>query len=130
MTTTSWMSRHIKGWGRINVAVTPKGVSYISFRKIDSCFSRSKSRELHSEQLEKAMDQIEGYLNGDLKRFTLKIDLSAETSFTQQVLEESSKIRFGETLSYGELAKKIGKPNGARAVGQAMGRNPLLLVVP
>ena len=50
--------------------------------------------------------------------------------FDRKVLEETRKISFGETMTYGELAKRIGKPRAARAVGGSLGRNPLPLLIP
>ncbi len=52
------------------------------------------------------------------------------TPFTKRVLEALTTIPFGKTLTYGELATQIGSPNGARAVGGALGRNPFPLLLP
>jgi methylated-DNA-[protein]-cysteine S-methyltransferase len=52
------------------------------------------------------------------------------TEFQQRVWRELTKIPFGETRSYGQLAKRIGNPNGSRAVGLANGRNPIAIIVP
>ena len=52
------------------------------------------------------------------------------TPFTKAVLEETAKIPFGKTISYSELAKKIGKPAAQRAVGRALGTNPIPLLIP
>ncbi|MDA8112433.1 MAG: MGMT family protein [Nitrospiraceae bacterium] len=52
------------------------------------------------------------------------------SDFAASVLEETRRIPFGETLTYGELAKRIGRPRAARAVGGALGRNPLPFLIP
>ena len=52
------------------------------------------------------------------------------TTFQQQVWKELRRIPYGATLSYGELAKRIGNPNASRAVGLANGRNPISIIVP
>ena len=52
------------------------------------------------------------------------------SDFALSVLEETRRIPFGETITYGELAKRIGRPRAARAVGGALGRNPLPLLIP
>lgn len=58
------------------------------------------------------------------------IDLAEQTPFTQRVLAILQTIPFGQTLTYGEVAKRLGNPRGSRAVGAACGRNPALLFVP
>lgn len=71
---------------------------------------------------------LDGVLRGTLSYCgTLPENLSP---FDRKVLEETRKISFGETMTYGELAKRIGKPRAARAVGGSLGRNPLPLLIP
>ena len=52
------------------------------------------------------------------------------TPFQKDVWAELSRIPYGETISYGELARRVGRPKGPRAVGQANGRNPIAIIVP
>ncbi len=59
-----------------------------------------------------------------------KAKLSALTPFEREVLAECSRIPKGETISYSELARRIGKPNSARAVGNALAKNPLAPIIP
>lgn len=73
---------------------------------------------------------INNYLRGEQVVWNFDIDISNATEFQQAVWNEARKIPYGTTISYGELARRIGKPDAARAVGAAMGANPLLLVVP
>jgi O-6-methylguanine DNA methyltransferase len=58
------------------------------------------------------------------------VDVDGMSDFTRSVLEAAMEIPWGETRSYGWIANKIGKPDATRAVGQALGRNPVLLVIP
>ncbi|MDP1834490.1 MAG: MGMT family protein [Chlamydiales bacterium] len=60
----------------------------------------------------------------------LMVDLSAQPFFTQCILDEMQRIPFGQTLSYAGLARAVGKPKAARAVGNACGRNPIPIIVP
>jgi len=75
--------------------------------------------------------QIQDYLAGKLRRFACPVDLAAvRSSFQRRVLQACRRIPYGRTVSYGELAAAVGSPGAARAVGQALGRNPVPLVVP
>ncbi|MBI3097421.1 MAG: methylated-DNA--[protein]-cysteine S-methyltransferase [Planctomycetes bacterium] len=58
------------------------------------------------------------------------LDLSPETPFHRRVYETVRRIPRGRTLTYGEVARRIGRPRAARAVGQALGRNPICLLIP
>ena len=70
------------------------------------------------------------YFDGKRIRFSIEIDLSRLPPFHQMVLEVCRRIPYGQTASYADLARAVGHPNAARAVGGAMARNPLPLVVP
>lgn len=61
---------------------------------------------------------------------TIALDLDGVPAFHRQVYEAARKIPCGHTVSYGALAQALGKPGGARAIGQAMGKNPFPIVVP
>jgi len=70
------------------------------------------------------------YLDGERVAFDDGIDLSALTGFRREVLEAARNIPYGEVRSYGWLAQQVGRPRAARAVGQALARNPVPIVVP
>jgi O-6-methylguanine DNA methyltransferase len=76
-----------------------------------------------------AIAQIQGYLAGKRESFRCDLDLRA-TGFQIRVYAALLEIPYGETRSYGEIARAIGEPSAARAVGAAAGANPLPLVVP
>ena len=76
-----------------------------------------------------ASKQLLEYFAGERQEFDLPLRLSG-TEFQLLVLEELKKIPYGETTSYGEIAKRIGKPQAMRAVGAANGRNPIPIIVP
>ncbi|MCJ7700432.1 MAG: methylated-DNA--[protein]-cysteine S-methyltransferase [Anaerolineales bacterium] len=75
-------------------------------------------------------NQIQAYLSGLRLRFDIKVDLSSLTQFQRQVLHATQEIQPGEVVTYSEIAKRIGNPKSVRAVGQALGRNPIPLVIP
>jgi methylated-DNA-[protein]-cysteine S-methyltransferase len=74
--------------------------------------------------------QLSSYFRGDRIDFTTPVDLTGITSFTEKVLEEVHKIPYGCTKSYGAIAESLNCRGAARAVGQAVGRNPLPLIIP
>jgi methylated-DNA-[protein]-cysteine S-methyltransferase len=77
----------------------------------------------------KAERQLDEYFAGKRKEFEVPLDMRG-TSFQKNVWEALLAIPFGETRSYGQLAKQLGNPNATRAVGAANGRNPLSIIVP
>jgi methylated-DNA-[protein]-cysteine S-methyltransferase len=74
--------------------------------------------------------EMREYFGGERDSFDLPVDLSFLSEFQQQVLVEARAIRFGQVVPYSELARRIGKPKAARAVGNALGSNPVAIVVP
>ena len=77
----------------------------------------------------KAIDQLDAYFKGELTKFDIELNIQG-TDFQKKVWQELVKIPYGETLSYGELAKRIGNPKASRAVGMANGKNPISIIVP
>lgn len=85
---------------------------------------------IYSEKpFHEACEQLTAYFAGSLREFDLALR-PAGTAFQLQVLEELTKIPYGTTTSYGEIARRIGRPKAVRAVGQANGRNPIPIIIP
>lgn len=82
-----------------------------------------------SRLLDQVEQQIEEYLNGERKQFDLPLELEG-TEFQKRVWQELTRIPYGKTCSYKELAKKLNDENASRAVGTANGKNPISLIVP
>jgi methylated-DNA-[protein]-cysteine S-methyltransferase len=80
--------------------------------------------------LQAAAAQLQHYFRGDAPSFDLPLDLSAGTPFQQAVWHTLRAIPAARTHSYTEIAQRIGRPAAVRAVGTAIGRNPLSIVVP
>jgi len=76
------------------------------------------------------VERFKRYFSGHRVNFTDELDLSGATDFQRGVWEETRLIPYGETRSYAWVAKQIGKPEAARAVGQALGKNPLPVIIP
>lgn len=83
----------------------------------------------NEKPLENARKQLEEYFAGERKDFDLPLSLKG-TEFQISVLEALQEIPYGETTSYGAIAKQIGRPKAMRAVGAANGRNPIPIIVP
>ena len=74
--------------------------------------------------------ELEAYLAGQRRALTFEIDLDEGTPFQREVWRTLARIPYGQTWSYTELARSIGRPTAVRAVGAANGRNPLAIVLP
>ena len=83
-----------------------------------------------NNSLKMAVDQILAYFSGDLKIFTVPLDLSRLTAFQQMILNITRSIPFGEFRSYGDLAKLVNKPGASQAVGMVMKKNPMPIIIP
>ena len=79
--------------------------------------------------LKDAATQLEEYFARERTGFDIPMELDG-TEFQKEVWAELSRIPYGETISYGELARRVGRPRGPRAVGQANGKNPIAIIVP
>jgi methylated-DNA-[protein]-cysteine S-methyltransferase len=80
--------------------------------------------------LRKAVGQLEEYFERKRTTFDLVLDLEAATDFQRGVYAELSKVTHGHVVTYGDLAESVGRPELARAVGQAVGANPIPIVIP
>lgn len=85
--------------------------------------------ETENEILKEAAKQITEYLDGERKYFSLKVKPKG-TPFQQKVWQELAKIPYGQTISYKDLATKANARLAARAVGTAMAKNPLCIILP
>lgn len=79
--------------------------------------------------LQETKRQLERYFTGGLQEFDLPLTLEG-TPFQQKVWKSLCKVPYGQTTSYGEIAKDVGNPRGARAVGMANHRNPICIIIP
>jgi methylated-DNA-[protein]-cysteine S-methyltransferase len=110
---------------------SPLGIIYLVIRHkylINVSFLRPECKKGTCPNKIKA--QFEAYFKGELREFDLKTDFILGTPFEREVWISLKKIRYGETRSYKWLAEKIKRPNAARAVGRALTKNPLPIVLP
>ena len=76
------------------------------------------------------LSQLDEYFSGKRADFVISIDLSSATEFQRNVLRETVRIPYGQVCTYGEVAASIGRPRAARAVGSALARNPIGVIIP
>jgi methylated-DNA-[protein]-cysteine S-methyltransferase len=80
--------------------------------------------------VERARRELDEYFEGHREHFDVGVDLSALPEFQRAVLEQLRRVPYGVVSTYGRLAAEIGRPRSARAVGGALNRNPIAIVVP
>ena len=86
--------------------------------------------ETWPEALSAAVVQLEEYFAGTRRVFDLPLDLDAATDFQRDVYAELVRVPFGRLITYGDLAGTVSRPELARAVGQAVGANPIPILIP
>ncbi len=122
--------------GEVWVAFSSGGIVAVDFPANQALFSQRLKRKGYTEivydpgTVEPALAQIVEYLQGKRHNFDLHIDWSVMTPFQSQALKATSAIPYGQTVSYNEIARRIGRPRAARAVGRAQATNPMPLVIP
>lgn len=120
--------------GPLHLAASGKGLLRVSFTDDSAAFLEELDRRAQlvedHESMRPYRQQLTDYFRGERKRFSIPVDLAAATAFQQRVLSTIAKIPAGSVRSYGQIAAAIGKPKAARAVGQALGSNPVPIVLP
>ena len=122
-------------FGSVQLAAGPRGLTGVTLSSLKPSALAARFRREHPEAgtawpMPELIEQLAAYLEGRPVRFTAKVDLAGMTEFQREVLAACSRIPFGRTVSYGELARRIGRPRACRAVGAALGSNPVPLVIP
>lgn len=131
-------------WGILHVAATTEGVVAVGLDDETPRFVDGLARRLHGSvlpaedgdvpakwraTLDEAVRQIGEFFAGRREAFELPIDLRV-SDWDRLVLTGAACLQYGETASYGELAQRIGRPGAAQAVGGAMSRNPIPILIP
>jgi methylated-DNA-[protein]-cysteine S-methyltransferase len=129
-------------WGPVHLAVDTDGVVALEVMTTPEAFARSVRRRLGetptgspgpavARRLEPAVAAVEAFLSGRPAALAaLPFALHGLTDWDRLVLDGVRRVPWGELTSYGRLARAIGRPGAARAVGAAVGRNPIGLIVP
>lgn len=116
--------------GPLLIAATEKGLRFLHFyRGNPPQLSPGEVWVESRERLHTYEEQINSYFRGDLREFTFPLDMVG-TSFQKDCWQALLRIPYGQTRSYAEIAREIGRPQAFRAVGQANHDNPIAIVVP
>lgn len=120
--------------GPIYVAASAKGVCSVEFGVSADAFLDSLDplacTEWKPDALAAVTGQLREYFAGARSHIDLPVDLARLTPFQKKVLQTARRIPPGTVWTYGQVARTIGKPKASRAVGQALGRNPVPIVIP
>lgn len=131
-------------WGLLHVATTATGIVAVGLDEETPGFVDRLARRLHGHvvpaedgdvpvawraMLNEATRQLREFFADERQGFDVPIDLRV-SDWDRLVLTGAARLQFGETATYGELAGRIGRPGAAQAVGGAMGRNPVPILIP
>ncbi|RJQ58302.1 MAG: methylated-DNA--[protein]-cysteine S-methyltransferase [Desulfobacteraceae bacterium] len=115
--------------GKVLIAEDEKGLRVVRFMEGDKSCKPDSGWRFDKHLKSEAVRQLVSYFKGELREFDLPLSLDG-TPFQETVWKALLKIPFGETVSYGEIARRIGRPRAVRAVGGANGKNNIPIVVP
>ena len=124
-------------FGDLLVAVTKQGLIRIDYpnhdfdQSLEELAAKVSPRVLESARsTERVRRELEEYFERKRRSFTVDVDLSLVHGFTRKVLEQAARIPFGAVSTYREVATRAGSPRAVRAAGNALGSNPIPIVVP
>lgn len=125
-------------FGVMRIAASRKGLVELSWRaQKDAAFVATLEERFRrapvvcdGEELAPAEEQLLEYFSSHRRRFELPVDLRGLTAFQRDVLTAAARLDFGQVATYADIARRIGRPRASRAVGNALGRNPVAIVVP
>jgi len=127
--------------GTLLVAVTPRGLVRVAYEEaggddreeavLAELADRVSPRVLHApERTDAVRRELDEYFEGERRRFATPVDWSLVRGFAQDVLRATAKVPFGHVTSYRQMAEAAGSPRASRAAGNALGSNPIPIVVP
>ena len=123
--------------GELLLAVTPRGLAYVGFEEEErdellARFARELSPRIleHAAAIDDVRRELDEYFAGRRRSFDLLLDRRLIRGIARDVLATTAKVPFGRTTTYGVVAERIGRPRASRAVGNALGSNPIPIVIP
>lgn len=122
--------------GSVLLRTNPKGLCEVLLSKQRGSQARQLAKQRFpdatyaADLLPELQDQMRSYFAGRPVDFDVQVDLGSLTPFQQRVLRACARLRYGQTATYAELAASIGHARACRAVGNALARNPIPIVIP
>lgn len=122
--------------GAVGLVATDRGLCHVLLTAQDQAGAASLLLRRYPEArpdpfaLSDVQEQLQDYFAGQPVDFRIRCDLAGLTPFQRLVLEACARIGYGDTVTYGQLARRVGRPGAARAVGAVMARNPIPIVIP
>lgn len=123
--------------GPLLVAVSDEGLCEVGFAGVEAeneiraeLRQRGFAPVRDDEKPRRAVRELQEYFSGNRNSFDMPLDLAGVAPFTQAVLRATAEVPYGSLSTYQEIARRIGKPGASRAVGNALGRNPIPVVIP
>ena len=124
-------------FGELLAAVTPRGLLRLSYDPsrndavLEQIAAKVSPRILEApDRLDPVRRQLDEYFDGKRRKFELKLDWRLTRGFFQKILRETARVRYGEVATYKQMAEAAGSPRAVRAAGNALGSNPIPIVVP
>jgi methylated-DNA-[protein]-cysteine S-methyltransferase len=121
-------------FGQLLVAVTPRGLVRVAYPEDDvlqDVADRVSPRILRAPgRTDEVRRELDQYFGGGRHRFEIPIDWSLSHGFVRKVLRATARIPYGDVRTYGDIAARAGSPRASRAAGNALGSNPIPIVVP
>jgi methylated-DNA-[protein]-cysteine S-methyltransferase len=124
-------------FGDLLAAVTPRGLLRLSYDPrrneavLEDIAAKVSPRVLEAPaQIDPVRRQLEEYFEGQRRKFELKLDWRLTRGFFQKILRATARLGYGELATYKQMAEAAGSPRAVRAAGNALGSNPIPIVVP
>jgi methylated-DNA-[protein]-cysteine S-methyltransferase len=123
--------------GDVLIASSPNGVLEVSYINAHGAYESLREIEqrgflVYEKQaaVQPVIEQLQDYFAHNRQAFDLPLDLTGVSDFTRLVLDAATDIPYGQVQTYGDVARAIGRPRASRAVGNALGRNPIPVIIP
>jgi methylated-DNA-[protein]-cysteine S-methyltransferase len=117
-------------WGPWGVVASDRGIVRVALAGLPPDEDEAQAPPAAMAHLAEAQKQLCAYLAGDRRQFDLPLDAPPSTAFQRLVWDACARVPYGTTASYADLARAVRSPRAARAVGQALGANPLPILIP
>jgi methylated-DNA-[protein]-cysteine S-methyltransferase len=115
--------------GELYLVASPNGLQGLHFRKQNVPYLKDK-KDSCAAILKQAAQELKEYFAGTRQDFDIPLEITGGTPFQRKVWQQLTKIKYGETCSYKDLAAAVGNKKACRAVGSANGKNPIAIIIP